>query len=1224
MPGPLGEASTPRVRPRKARRLRKREYGRTLDRQREYEEKQRSTKRALKKLATHLRSVQGDNPLLDVDAERASKAAEKSQELSAKSEALKSYSRSKDAPSTREVLEIASLGVPGLGVVGAGAKGARLASAAAKAIRASEKAAPKAARAAKGAENIRKAKSKAVFRGGKAKRIEDVKVRPRSKARRTASKAAKTRTGRAVGKGAKTAGRVATFPVRRPKTTLAGGPIAAQVPAAAFSGDPAELKKGLEGTGTLAAALSKIGESAASVTPGKIPSNLAKDALNLPAVALPSVYLTGAAGFEAAKGDTSRAKEMLREYEKAGLLPALVRGDLKGAGEAFENHPLYTGLEASGAASVVGRAAGAAARAGTRGRVGGTARPDMKIQGYENLRETGRRYSPDLIRQGVQRGGEAMKRRRGRDPFIASERKAKRMIDERADRFAYEREVVRRMNRDTVVQAVEKHRPGGRGRAAARKMATLTDNPTAGVVSLAVQRFIRKPETFGDDLRTYREQLIQAQKSGELTRSERKANQELVKRVDRAIEAGDPETAFEAAQGFIQHHADSVDELISRGLLDVAQAKKAAAIPFAKTFMGAGFGRPRKRDGEEGSDQRQLLDRDGDPLPLHKVEAEMLRQGVEPPGFVTHRPGSRGGGSFYRSFFPERQRMPNQKRTGEAASRGTFDASYDALVEQAARTRSIADGAIGFDEFVKRFGKEPPRGVKNFNDAWRVLRDPEDFGVNLPDGVEFVPFRTQPFAALKRETQAALEHQGRLDPEQERLLEQLPSRALVEAQRDGPGPVVLMPRTLIKRMEAHHAQLLEGEKAVGAVTSTVKGVWLPTSPGWIYGNAFDMNMRSMMSGGGPFDYFLGRKAAKTLPEGARASIITGAQAASYKRVQVRRDAQQFSGMLGGVARSLHTLSRKPGPRQLVDAYRKYRDAVFYFNTRFIEKQPQYAILGKEVRREVQAKTGQWHHALMVGDDALADIALGLRNTDKQIAYAKSLETVFGNWGKNSPGARRFLTNLAPFWMWARAASRFVALTMPARHPIKSALIAAAAEMTEEERSKLGLDKFLAERLPGFLQGGLPVFGSVAPIAKWSSFGFFADYPGNLADMVFPQGGDAIRAMTGYDWKGDQLVDAEGRPVPETERVKAALLTQLEAFIPFLTVGRQIAEDGPNRAFNPLRTYDKETLDFLRSLSESQQITIPASGGGGGEVDSYKVFGGGESEGPDSYKVFGGG
>lgn len=1139
-----------------------------------------------------------------------------------------------------------------------------------------------------------------------------------------------SRLPKSVQTAGRVAGRAAALPVKHPFTA----PIAAQVPAAAISGDPSDLGKAFTGEGVFANASSSLGDAVASAVPGKVAQNLVKDAFNLPAVALPSAYLPVAGAVEASKGDPSRLEGLLHEYEKSGLLPAVFRGDVKGAAKALENHPLFSALEVSGTAAVAGRGAGAAARAATHGKLGGTERPALVIPGMEKYGDVrpiagplgtgGARYSPDLLRQAVQRAADR-RRVAKRGGHYAKPSESERALKSLSDRYAYERQQVQRVHRFQNTHGMYEARPkSGRFK---------TDHASAGVVSLAVQRIIRDPSTFHEDLRTYRAQLEEIYKSGKLSRSEEAANRELVKTIDKGIERADPEAVVRAANAFVEHHGALVDELVSQGLLDKARAEKASAIPFARIHMGADHGvptapiewlskqledaKPRLREearatlsghresvktavkrlkyAESGRLQAertvatlranlkrelesrksdaakvkvsqrleqaiktsvaarqrlgvakaelketvdafrreasgvsakrlteikriegelaeakaapaQIIDQRGNPLTLDQIKSEMQRHGVEAPGFLTHRARTNSaGGAWYRALFPERQSMPKQARTGAAVAHGTYDASYRALVEQAARSQSIVDATGGFDGMIRQFGLPAPHGVTNMSQAHDALRNPDRYGFTPPPDVPLRPIRVAPFLALKRELEAAHEHQGLLNPENSPVLENVASQMLAEATREGAGPVTYVPEALFKRMQEHFRTTTSYEKVAQAANTAFKGAVLPFSPSFYIGNAVDNWMRFALGGHGPSDIMLGRKISKQLPEGARESIIPGAGYGSFKRVQTYRDARQFEGTsLARVARTLHAVRETPGPKQAVNLFDATRDFLLETNSKLFERLPQYGALGKEARRDLQASSGHWHHALMVSDGAMKDLLKGLRNTDKQIQYAKAVEEVFGNWGKNSPFSRHVLTNLVPFWMWARASTRFVLLTLPAHHPIKVGLLAAAAEMTEDERKKFGLDKFADEAVPGYLQGNVPLApGITRNLNKYTSFGTFSDYPEFLGRMFFAQGSSPLQALQGLDWKGDRLAKADGSPASDEEKVWLATLTGAEQFIPGFNL-IQGAAGGEAGKFNPVAAETGEKLDYLRKLSKMQQISVPVSGESSGSGSSW--------------------
>ena len=168
------------------------------------------------------------------------------------------------------------------------------------------------------------------------------------------------------------------------------------------------------------------------------------------------------------------------------------------------------------------------------------------------------------------------------------------------------------------------------------------------------------------------------------------------------------------------------------------------------------------------------------------------------------------------------------------------------------------------------------------------------------------------------------------------------------------------------------------------------------------------------------------------------------------------------------------------------------------------------------------------------------------------------------------------------------------------------IIAATEQMTREERQKLGLDFEGDEPVPDFLQGSIPgLDGGLISTAGLTTFGTFSDLPGFGGKMLLPQLG-AMSALEGIDWKGDRLVDSVGRPLDAVNRIKSALWGTAESAVPFLNVARSVLDRGGAGAL-PAREYPASTIDYLRGLSNSQQINVPISGSStsaGGESNPW--------------------
>jgi hypothetical protein len=742
-----------------------------------------------------------------------------------------------------------------------------------------------------------------------------------------------------------------------------GAPLAVSGAQSAQQGSLDPFTNALETGGTVGRGLSEAGQSLSKLAPSGVARNIVRDAFDLPAQALPAVYLPAAGIVEAAQGDSSRLRELWHEYERVGVIPAIVEG--KDPLKAIERHPLFSALELSGTRAVAGRGLGAAGRA-ARIKAAGTKRAPLDLGG--DLAPVERRYSPDIFERAVQVARDR-RRAKHRGGQVASPHERARYLRERVDRVVGETEQIRRQHRAEEAEAAKVARPKRR--------------EDADAVALAVQGIVRSPRSFHGDLASFARQLDEAYASGDLSRSQRIANRELAATVKRARKSGNPEAVFESARAYVKAHGLTEQGLIERGLLSPEQAEKAAAFPFAVQHMGAKHGRPK------GGGPRQLLDRHGNPLPLEKVRAEMRRQGVE-PGFVTQRPGARGRGSFYRAFFGtrgERQSLSKARRTGKATREGTFDASYEALAEQRIRSRAVVDATKAFDRAVNEFAVGRRR-FKSFREAQDVARDPQDFGLDVPRDLELVPVRLAPLRAAREEVATAERTFDAMDPDTRQSVSVGVSKLLDEAQAKGPGPVVLVPHLVVDRLRQHFQPAGVGRRAMQALSSVFKGTVLPLSPQWLAGNVLDVSLRSLLAGLGAGDYVAGRRLLKALDRvdaeaGQRMRAQLGAgHYGSAAATRVHRDAAQFVGSaLAPLAERLAVLGRTPGIKHLVNAYAAYRDGVFELNSRFVEHQPRYAALGKEARRELQAETGRWHHGLQLGGPALEDLARGTRHRE---------------------------------------------------------------------------------------------------------------------------------------------------------------------------------------------------------------------------------------------------
>lgn len=1068
-----------------------------------------------------------------------------------------------------------------------------------------------------------------------------------------------------MAKGVETLGRVASSPLRHPFLT-ASSPVAAEVPGALAKGDPSRLLHGFAGTGVLAAALGNAGASARSIPGVGLLGAAAGDAIELPAQVLPSAYLTAQAGVKAAQGDDAQAKEMIQAFgDESALGQLLLHQSLGGALGAAAKHPLYAALEGLGVKGAVGRGIETGLRTvGVEAAQKGRLRPDLNI--YDKVNEQRGPYSPDFFSRRRQQRSDASNpflREPGtngpRDPgaIPATQGQINKYLRSLTDRQIYGGEQARRGNQ-RAGEGDLIHSAPGRGR--------LKGKVQDRVASLQLQGLISSdPEAARLDMENMRRDLIAEQPH--LLPSERKLNKQLVRDLDRAVKGGPLDTT-ELIDNFLRLQDPVESGLVAAKQLTPEQIAERKASPYAHRYMDAQYGLSREKqaaledvlqqmsDTSIPADQRkgligklsslraqsQRLGPDGNPLKLEDIHAHMRDPGkgpgfVDPEriGYVNQQRAALEGEQAppSTSYAPPDQyaQIGNKKFTGAAVRKGTFDASLEGLVNSWKSQRTVVDRLANFSRFVNRVGLKSPdgRAFENSTEARHAIEHPEDFNMQLPDVPGgWVPMRVAPWMGKKELAEAQADvGQNRAKKggfEDEAMMDQenggeLLEKTLSEALDPGDGPVVLVPKTVADRMGQHFAKLLPAERAMQAVTGAFKGAVLPTSVTWLAGNAFDnLVIRTAGTGITPGDIRSGKAFGKILREElserdatyAIESINSGGIFGTHKRIQPYRDARQFVGTkIGPLAEGVHKILETPGPREVHRAYTRYRDLVFEYDSKFIEQTGQWGQLSKTARKELGYTRRKWKRAVADGDPAIRDLARGFRDPDTVDRYAKSIERVFGNWGKNGPAERRFLTTWAPFWQWARAATKFAFITLPADHPVLTSLIAASEQMTREERQKLGFAFDSPEPLPGFLQGSIPdplAPGGVARVSNLSTFGSFGDplqfYGSNLTPPVVQS---FFLAGMGLDWKGDQLTKADGSPMSIQEKAASGFLNTVDSFVPFLNLGKGLIEHGPSR-LNPVREYSPESVASQRE--PRQQISVPVTGSSSGG-DSNPFLGG---------------
>ncbi len=1051
-----------------------------------------------------------------------------------------------------------------------------------------------------------------------------------------------------------------TWPVRgkgkllKSGVVLTGANVAGATPSAISEGDPGKLVgavlKPADGIGTATLV------AATDLAPGDIPKNFLKDLIELPTAILPSLFLAGDAVIQAVNGNDETLNAMLKDYLENGFLPNVARGDWEGAKASFERHPLYAGLEVSGGYAVVGRGAGTVARTGAAGSkakaAAQTKREDLKIAPGLAAEQ---RYSKNLITKGIQVSRERKKVRRGEDPFQATPRKAEKELEQQAKTVASGQEGFRRANREEARQVLAKDRKRGDPRTGAKWEAP---KPLQGVAVLFIDGTVRRADTWREDLgsalarfEAEREQAKVAEQNGEEGWTGAQFNENLrnIKDIRNALKkASDADAAkMMGVRDTMREFQDpQMAEIMDRGVYSPEQFRTARARPYAVAHMGARW--DSRYDNGEGQQRGALIDQAGNKVRLSQVEARMARDGVE-PAFVTQRPGFRGGkGNFYQaaSFVKGRRgSIPKAKRTGRASEAGLFDASLDSAVEQLISSTTLLDRLKGMDKMfswaaIRESDADGAPAIKfnNRTEADDAIRSPEDFG--LPSNIPLKAVRITPVGSTTGERQAAqrfLDDEAmqsnnpniRQPSDDVRALERLDQELLRKTTDDGPGEWIVVPEKVFDVVEALAAPQNTIGRVVTSYANLFKGVILPVSVRWLLGNVVDPQLRSAIAGLTPLDWVVGQRLLAELrkydPDEAKrveTVLVGGTQYGAAGRLEIRRtspDQWGESQVMTNLLRGWLALRTAPVAKQLGNTYARYREFMFRNNSRWFERQPQIAALGKEARQRLRDVDASWRDGLRAGDGAYTDLAKGLTNTKTQVAYGRAIEQVFGKWNRLGRLEKDALGYYVPFGLWIRAAYSFVGITLPRHHPIKVAIGSAIEQMTEEDRIALGLSMFGEERLPDYHLGSIPISEDLYFRPQYmTSFGMFSDWTAQLSRSVLPQIDGVLAAFEGLDWRGEELVSKSGEPLSQDEKVGLAIINLATTSLPLLSLGLRVLGNeatgiiartpypgDPEPLSKRFETYlglsflDREGIENAKKYRRSYSIRVPGVPGQSG-------------------------
>ena len=926
--------------------------------------------------------------------------------------------------------------------------------------------------------------------------------------------------------------------------------------------------------------------------------NAVEDLINFPAVAVPSLYVPAASLVEAARGDSRRGKQFLKDVQETDPIYNLVTGKPGKALELAREHPGFTAIEVAGLKGAAGRTAGRVVRGTGRATgsarlksIGSTKRESAVIPG--TALEVRREYSRDLGRKALQvrrdrtniqkatRLRQQARQAESTDPDRAIDlRKRANRVD---PRIASDRDLKARVN--LTESRNENLRRQAVSDVDARASAIIKEAGDTGAAPVLVTSGITRASVA--DLVSYARELHAAH--GQLTDpGKRAANVRLRQAIGKSVRAaqrrGDPDLrgVLSAAQRYSKEIDQPLDRtLADMGLLAAERGARAKLIPFAARDFGA------KVDPDAG------VTLGGRPASTAELQTAARAAREVDPSYVSQAPAARGSGAYYRSSARE-PTVGARARTEKPTVEGTFDAAPEMLRARAMNAQGLASAAKNFRDSIAESGLRNKGGTVR-TDLTRQKAEGLKRALEAKHGLEFELVAVRPWAARRDQLQAlqdAVDAGGQLDP---RAFAQFRD-GLVEAfEGKGDGPFALVPRA-VARQQVQHLKVLgptDVGRAVRGVRSAFTRTVLTTSPGPTFGNIVEPIGRAAVMRAGPVSALRGRGAVRELkrldPEAAlKLEATIGRGKVTLAAQQRYVDPMQFDqGFVRQSVAGWQALKRARGVKRLVAAWDMWTHFVFdSVNGRTEAFFRQGPLLGKVLR-----DSGLMDHTVLgLSKRAMREAAKGLTDTPTQALLAKKLNDAYGKYQGFSPGGRKVIAEYTPFAAWWLSSMTFIGKVLPRDHPALLAMIASAEQATEEWRLAQGLDLFAGRgKLPGWLQGTVPAgkAGS-AKIAYNTPFGAATDPGEALSSLVFPQGENFLKAMQGFDWKNKKLRNKDGTEYDEIQKTLYAIGEVAKSTVPAVAVPLKAERyvSKPSTLLNPVRVPP-------RSAAASAGSTAPA-------------------------------
>jgi hypothetical protein len=607
-------------------------------------------------------------------------------------------------------------------------------------------------------------------------------------------------------------------------------------------------------------------------------------------------------------------------------------------------------------------------------------------------------------------------------------------------------------------------------------------------------------------------------------------------------------------------------------------------------------------------------------IPISQVEKDLKdKHGVDPDqiGFVSNRPYVSDSSAYYKDTTDPRNAgyNPQKFRTGGAFKRGQYDPTPDALTRQHVSNQALVDQGRGSrlqvktyaltrehlaklldehpdDPHAKLVARELRTGNSTFFDkngetsAWdsaqRAIREVERLKPDLKLKPGRIAHQYAPKTVLS-DLARITSPRDALDPQvwsEERGLDQFPKDA--PSQQLDSGPVGVYHDAIVKQLSAYNK---DTGSTIASVLRSPASFWrranIAFSPRHPFGIAQELGIRAGVNHIGPLSLLRGYRRLNLIERALEdpnfvkdhpdaeldaqrlKAQVRGTVAHQTEMLQRHVQSDTLREVPGIAGKALRATGKGLKPvKMIAKAYSDTAGKILSAERRVLEHPAQIAGLGKVANDEARAIMGKSLPAFGAVTKAEESLARGSLDPKAVDFAARRMTEFWGDWNSASPATKHAMS-IAPFWTWYRNSLKFLYVSMPMHHPVKTALLTVLEQATAQQRSAIGQGLNAKEKLEWEQQGSIPIgSGYVANQQYYTPQGAVGSPLSTPLDLLVPEIKEAIQIAGGSNSYGETLENADKEPIVDPgERATLAALSILESFVPPMRQALTVAKGG---------------------------------------------------------------